>query len=526
VTGEVLPDRILYTSFGCVAWLPDASGFYTNAGRDVDTVDARKRILFHRIGDDRAGEPAALEFRERFVAPQISADGRYVVAVESEVTPRPAYLLDREAGGDWRPFLRDLAGTVIIGVFVADEYVAISTEGAPRGRVVAIPVASPLDHSTWRELVPEGDGVMRGISLVGDKLVLAELLDGSSRIRIFSTDGALEEEVPLPGRGSVKLDGLWWGQMAIDPVIAAGDGEFSFVFSTFTAAPALYRYVVEERRLEELAAPASRLEGATVRHLSCTSSDGAEVRYDVVHRKDLDLSKPRPTLVYGYGGWNIAFVPIYLGRYAPFIDAGGVFVFAYLRGGGEFGIDWWHQGRLARKQRTFDDLYAVAEDMIARGLTTSELLAAAGASNGGLLAGAAAVQRPDLFRVVVSKVPLLDLLRYDRDPMGSLFVIEYGDPRKPEDARVLAAYSPYHNIREGVDYPATLVVCGDQDVHCFPWHGRKFVARLQRATTSERPILLRIWEGYGHIAALVSEPWQTAEWLGFVMSELGMSPPS
>jgi prolyl oligopeptidase len=320
----------------------------------------------------------------------------------------------------------------------------------------------------------------------------------------------------------VNLNGLWWGHVAIDPAFAAGRDELAFVLSTFTDAPAVFRYDPGVGRLTEVAPPASRLDGMTVRRLACDGADGARVRFDAVHRADLDLSRPHPTLVYGYGGWNIAFVQIYLAQYAPFLEAGGVVVFAYLRGGGEFGLDWWHQGRLEHKQRTFDDLYAVCERLIADGATTPDLLAASGASNGGLLAAAAVVQRPDLFRAVVAKVPVTDMLRFMRDSYTAECEIEYGDPDDEALAPVLAAYSPVHNVREGTAYPATLVVCGGDDVRCLPWQGRKLVAALQHATTGERPVLLRVWEGYGHVSALVSEPWQTAEWLGFVLDELGL----
>ena len=240
----------------------------------------------------------------------------------------------------------------------------------------------------------------------------------------------------------------------------------------------------------------------------------------VVRRADAE--QPAPTLLHGYGGWNIAYgLPSYLGVLAPFVEAGGTLVLPHLRGGGEYGERHWHEARLEHKQRTFDDLYSVAEAVVARQISARDRLALVGASNGGLLAGAALTQRPDLFRVVVPLVPLLDMLEYGRDPYPAEYAVEYGDPRDSAFAPVLRAYSPYHNVRDGVRYPATLVVCGDADIRCPPWHGRKLVARLQQASIGERPIMLRVVEDAGHLTAVTRS---AHEWLGFVMAELGMMP--
>ena len=213
-----------------------------------------------------------------------------------------------------------------------------------------------------------------------------------------------------------------------------------------------------------------------------------------------------------------------MGELAAFVDAGGIVVLPNLRGGAEYGRAWWEGGRLANKQNTFDDLYTIAETLIAAGVTSSDRLAVAGASNGGLLAAAAAVQRPELFRAAVPLVPLTDMLRFPRDAYGREMSEDYGDPNDPAAAEGLFGYSPYHNVRDGTEYPAMLVVCAANDIRCPPWNGRKLVARLQRATSGDAPILLRVWPDAGHLSALGGEPQHTAEWLGFVMAELGMTP--
>jgi prolyl oligopeptidase len=520
-SGRVLPERIPHASFAKVAWLPDSSGFYYNAGIAPDTEQADKFIFFHRPGHEPPSEPEPVRVREEYVQPQISADGRYLAVLPSEIEPRPDYVKDIAGDGKWRPFLRDQSG-VFIGVFVGDSYVAITTDGAPRGRLVAVPLDGGHDRSTWRELLPESEAVLRSVSLVGERLVIAELVDGYSRIRVLSLEGEPEEEVQLPGDGNANVNATWWGHVIIDPMVASGESECAFTFSTFTQSPSVYRYDVRSRHLERIKEPKFDLGHLTTERLSCEGRDGAKVTLWAVRRTDGE--QPAPAFIYGYGGWNIAFLPIYLGIFAPFVEAGGTMVFANLRGGGEHGWDWWQAGRLAGKQVTYDDLYAVAEFLIAEGMTTAHHLAVAGASNGGLLTGAAVTQRPDLFKAVVSQVPLLDLMRYTRDAYTAECTEEYGDPRKPEEAAWVYAYSPYHNVREGTSYPATLVVCGEEDIRCPRWHGRKTVARLQHATTSEAPILLRVWSGAGHLAGLLGEPEKSAEWIGFVMHQLGMEP--
>jgi prolyl oligopeptidase len=459
--------------------------------------------------------------REEYVQPQISPDGRYLAVLPSEIEPRPDYVKDLAGDGEWRPFLRDESG-VFIGCFVGESYVAITTDGAPRGRIVEIPVAAGGDRSAWRELVPEGDGVLRSVSAVGGKLVVADLVSAHSRVRIFSLDGELEETLDLPGEGTVNVFGAWWGHVIIDPMIAAGPDEFTFTFGSYTRSASVHLYDMRTRRLKEVRKPQIELDDVTVEQMSCAGRDGAEVTFWTVRRAG--STEPAPTLIYGYGGWNIAFLQVYLGVFAPFVEAGGTMVFANLRGGGEYGWDWWHAGRLAHKQATYDDLYAVAESVAASGVADGDRIAVAGWSNGGLLTGVAVTQRPDLFRAAVSLMPLLDMMRFTRDSYSAECTEEYGDPRDPEEVGWVYAYSPYHNVREGEAYPATLVVCGGEDIRCLAWHGRKTVARMQHDTGADAPILLRVWPGDGHLAGGLAEPEKAAEWVGFVMAQLDLEP--
>lgn len=521
-SGRVLPERIPHASFARVAWLPDSSGFYYSAGLAPDHESPDKSVFLHRLGEAAPTKPEPVPVRTWYVQPQISPDGRYVVVLpRSGSDPRPTYLKDRAKGDRWLPFLDEQEG-VFIGVFAGDRYIAVTTDGAPRGRLVSIPLVSRPERSTWRELVPESKAVLRSVSLAGDKLVLAEIVDVHSRLRILSLDGTAEEEVELPGRGTANLSTTWWGQFVMDPMVASDDGGFTFTYATFTSSPAVHRYDLCSRRLRCIKAPRFELSGVDVEQLSCTASDGAPLSAWLIRRDD--APRPGPTLIYAYGGWNVALLPSYLGALAPFVEAGGSMVFANLRGGGEHGWDWWQAGRRAKKQRTFDDLYEVAETLVERGIASKDRLAVAGASNGGLLAAVAGTQRPDLFRAVVSQVPIVEMMAYTRDAFAAGLSEEYGDPRLPEEAPWAYAYSPYHNASDGTRYPATLFVFGGEDIRCLPWQGRKTVARLQHATACDAPILLRVWPGAGHGAGLLAGPDESAEWVGFLMHQLGMTP--
>jgi prolyl oligopeptidase len=519
-TGRVLPERIPHTSFGVVAWLPDSTGFYYNGSLGPDTEQPQKHIFFHRIGDEppTTPEPAIFRDDEDFIYPQISEDGRWVVAISSEAEPRPDSILDRTSGV-WQPFLIDLP-TIVNGSVLGDRYVAVTTDAAPTGRLVAIPLATPMDRSTWTELRPAGDGVMRSVTPVGDVLVVEELIDTSSRLLVLGRDGTHHATVPPTPPGSVSLTTHLYRQPIDPPIAPDGDG-FVFIWSTWDAGAAISRYDIGRGTvsvIEQAEPPAFPVDASL---LDAGAPGAPRATAWVVRRADRP-DGPGPTLVYGYGGWNIAFGhPAGLGAFGPFVEAGGTMVFAHLPGGGEYGMDHWLAGFRERKQGSYDALYAIVERLIADGIAAPDRVAVVGTSNGGLLAAVALTQRPDLFAAAVSLVPITDMLDYTRDPYTAEFALEYGDPRDPVAAAWLGAYSPVHAIRDGVRYPATLVICGDSDVRCPAWHGRVFTAKLQDATAGESEVLYRLRRDSGHLTSVQRE---MHEWLGFVMEHLGVDP--
>jgi prolyl oligopeptidase len=454
------------------------------------------------------------------VLPQVSGDGVWVACVSSEVEPC-VDSIRRVADGPhtWRPFLLEVPGT-FYGFFRGETYVCVTTNEAPRGRVVVIPLETPRDPATWREIVPEGRGVLRQVAQAGDRLVVVSFEDTSARVRLFDWDGSEVADLDLGDPAHVGL-AAGRSQSGVSPLVAADGDDLTFVRSSFGDPPVPVRIDARAPRVPALPAAG----GSVVSELRrAPSTDGYEVSYWLVRsRETAGRGEPTAALMFGYGGWNVAMgLPGYLDELHPFVDAGGALVFPHLRGGSELGDEQWQDGRLAVKQHTFDDAYAVAEALMADGVTSAGRLGIMGASNGGLLAAAAAVQRPDLFGAVAPLVPLTDMLRYERDPFVAEYAVEYGTAADPHWAEVLSAYSPLHNIRDGVEYPAVIVVCGDHDVRCPAWHGRVFVARLQEATASGRPVLLRVVPDTGHISAWTST---THEWLGFMMAELGLPSP-
>ena len=517
-TGGLLPDRIPDTSFGVVAWLPDSSGFYYNRSLDSDLVNPQKRIFLHRLGQAPESVPEAAITRpdEEYVYPLLSDDGRWLAAMSGDVEPRPDSIRDLRSDAGWRTFLIDTPGT-FVGCFEDDSYVCITTHGAPVAGVVRIPLPSGTATSTWKELVPEGPGVMRQVSVRGERLVVVDLVDTSARIRVFGVDGRQLDTVPLATPTSL-LPSAVHGQAMMDPLVHQSEDRLTFVTSGFATPPTVAAYEFDSRQLR-VSEPEPALPIALRAELVHTRGrDGTEVSYWLVQPRD--ATGPRPALMYGYGGWNLAFgLPGFLAELLPFVELGGAVVLPHLRGDGTYGESYWHEGRLAQKQRTFDDAALVAAHLVETGVAAPHAIALVGASNGGLLAAAAVTQNPQLFRAVVPLVPLTDMMNYTRDAYPAEFRTEYGDPSDAAMRAVLESYSPVHAVRPGVEYPSVLVVCGDHDIRCPAWHGQRFVAALREANTSDHPILLHIQPHSGHmIAQSVSAP----EWLAFVVSELGM----
>jgi prolyl oligopeptidase len=531
---EVATGRLLDVIEPCVAysgamvgWLPDASGYYL-----ADRVeDGRHRVRFVPVKPGTAVRPPHVFGLDEIpanvagVTIQVSPDGRQAITLAGP-HERIAYMVGDLALNQWHPLMPAGHEGECQGAWLdGDTYVArIHDADTPTGGVYAVPVASSQDRSTWRPIVAPGRGALKAASVVDGHVVLAEVLDCAVRFRSVALDGTGERVVPLQGPGTSMVAMLF---RRFD-----SNQAFTFDFGSFTRNTTHYRFDPRSGQLDTLGEPGTVVEGVTVTQRFARSLDGTAVPYFLVHRADLDLTQSHPAMVYGYGGFNVALMPTPLAHLEPFIRAGGILVHANLRGGGEYGKHWHDGGRLAAKWNVFADLFAVAESVIAAGLTRPERLAMMGGSNGGLLAGAAIAHRPDLWRVVVATVPIFDQmeplpLAAEFDAARAIFLEDYGSPADPLMSKVLYSYSPYHNVRKGTAYPAVYQVFGEKDLSCRPFNGRKFTAALRAATTSGQPVHCRVWRNVGHGASDgPTRVAQMTEWLAFMMHHLGMPLPA
>jgi prolyl oligopeptidase len=519
-TGRQLDLDLPYHPAWPVAWLPDSSGFFVDdrnfAGGEFTGND--DRIYLYRFGRPLPAAESLPVPRLRFPQVFMSAEGRYALLV---VDNRTDYVYSLGTG-EWLPFLAGAPGAHR-GDFSGDDFIAIVADKQhPRGRIVRIPLATRTDTTTWAELVPETDDVLLHLDVFGDRFVVGMLRELQTRLAVHDLHGTPRDVVELPGAGTAG------GRIATAAVLGEapfvrGGGEISFTFSTPTTSPVTYRYEVDSERLTALTEPAFTMEGCTTEQIVVTSHDGCAVPATLLYRSNL-ADRPLPTVIEAYGNFGLAMLPSFRETAVPVVEAGGCYVLAHLRGGGEYGRHWWDDGRLANKQHTFDDLYAVAEQLISAGRTTRGQLAFHGASGGGLTAGVAIVQRPDLFTAVVPRSPVLDLLNRDSDPLqDSIASREYGDITDPAQYAWMQAYSPVEHVIAGTDYPACLFVTGENDPRCKVWQSRKMAVLLGSATTSSAPVLLRIHSGRGH-AAVGAEAYaaETAEWLTFIGSRIGL----
>jgi len=516
------PDLVVADAWtGGVQWLRDASGFFVTA-LVGDPHDFRHGLFRwdRATGATTPQDLPELDDQPDYLLASVARDGRWVVGYRRLMRPLPVALLDLDdPQGAWQPLITHgehaVAGHVVDGALLA-----ITDLDAPNGRLVRIPLdAGAADPTAWTTLLPESDAVLRNLVLVGDLVYLHQLRDAWSEVIVLTADGSQVDTVPLPGHGVVN-DEVWPLSRLTG---ATGSDAFTFAFSTPVSSWAVYRHAPGDADITLVAPSAATIPGATVEERWVTSTDGARVPYRVV--RPAGSTGPGPVLVSAYGGYNVCWHATYPLGIAAFVAAGGTFVHAHIRGGGELGARWWQGGRMQHKQQCYDDLYAVTEDLLAAGVAERGRLALTGGSNGGLMCGVALTQRPELFRAVVPRMPLLDLVGACAEPYGRLAVsVELGDPDDPGDVRRLLSYSPYQQVRPGTAYPAVYLDAGDNDPRCPPWHARKMAAALQEATTSGHPVLLRVWDdaGHGWAAQRELEVDQDTAWLTFVMTELGM----
>jgi prolyl oligopeptidase len=520
-TRRELELAIPWTRACSLAWLPDASGFYYTRYPEPGSVAAgeenyRRRVFLHALGSPWQDDSlvfGADRPPEDWPTVELSPDGRFLaVAVTRGWTRTDVYLLDR-VERRWSTVVE--GREALFGVTPRDHALYLHTNlDAPRYRLLVADPRRP-DAESWRELIAEGDHVLEAVAVVGDRIVAVRLQDASSRLGLHDLEGRELGAPELPTLGS------------IDAVAGEWDGhEAFFGFSSFTLPPAVHRIDLARSVVE----PWDRVEADVdpdayaVRLVRYPSRDGTLVSMFLVQRRERPADGSGAAVLTGYGGFNISLAPAFGRSLLLFLERGGLYAVAHLRGGGEYGERWHRAGMLERKQNTFDDFSAAAEHLIAEGHAARDRLAILGGSNGGLLVGAALTQRPELFRAVVCQVPLLDMLRYHLFRIARLWIPEYGSADEPAAFGWLRAYSPYHHVTVGARYPAVLFTTGESDSRVDPMHARKMAARLQHASASGRPVLLRVEARAGHgqgkpVSKLLDE-W-TDVW-AFLFAELGV----
>ena len=487
-TGEDLADVLPPARYGQVTLAADGSGLYYERYGDVTP-----RVMFHAFGTPMADDVQLFgEGYERYQIPVtvISDDGRWMVVhvIEGSSGPTAIHVKDLERDTSFVTAIADGVSESWAG-FAGGELFIVTNLDAPNKRVVLADPADP-GFENWREVVPERDDVVvEAAAALGGKLAVSYLQDVQPRVAIHELDGTHVRDIAFDTLGSVGGGAGRW----------TSDEAF-FTFQTFHVPSTIYRYDIATGEQSVWVAPELPVDASAyeVDQRWFTSKDGTEVPMFVVHRPDVVLDGSNPTLLTGYGGFNNAMTPAFSALATTWLESGGVFALANMRGGSEFGEEWHRAGMLESKQNVFDDFIAAAEHLIAEGYTSSEHLAIRGGSNGGLLVGAVSNQRPDLFGAVVCTYPLLDMVRYHQFLVASFWVPEYGSSDDPEQFAYIHSYSPYHNVIDGGDYPATLYLSGDGDTRVAPLHARKMAALMQAKNGSDNPILLRYHTQAGH----------------------------
>ena len=497
---RTLEDAIQWVRFSGVSWTKDGRGFFysrfdePDEGEKHQVVALDQKLYYHRVGTSQS-EDVLVYHRpdqpEWGYGPHVTEDGRYLlIYVWRGAEPRN------------RVMYRDLMDPYAMPVDLIEEFEYrfsfVGNDGpvfyfrtnyeAPKNRIIAIDIRKPA-REHWREIIPERDEPLDGVGLVANMFVGRYLRDARTEVTLYAMDGTKVRDVTFPGIGSA------WGFGG-----KRTDTETFYTFSSFDTPPSIYRYdmLTGESTLIRRAEVDIDPEAFEVKQVFYESKDGTQVPMFICHKKGLELDGANPTLLYGYGGFGNSLTPGFSISRALWMEMGGVFAMANLRGGGEYGQEWHDAGKGANKQNTFDDFIAAAEWLRENGYTRPERLAIQGGSNGGLLVGAVMTQRPDLFGACLPAVGVMDMLRFHKFTAGRFWVQEYGSPDDPEMFPVLHGYSPYHNLEEGVEYPATLVTTADTDDRVVPAHSFKFAAALQHAQGGPEPVLIRIETRAGH----------------------------
>ena len=528
-SGELLEDELNWLKFGGISWTPDNKGFYYSRfpepedDQTFQSTNLNNRIYYHAVGTPQSDDLLVYgddEHPEWGFVPYVTEEGDYLVITVWKGTDDRYQIYYKSLQQADAPIVKLIDNFENEFSFIENygsQFLFKTNMDAPLGKVVSIDVANP-EPANWQTLVPEAEQALSSVSLVNHMLVCEYLLDAKTQIKMYDRAGEFVREVEFPGIGSA---GGFGGKKV--------HTETFYSFSSFATPPSIYRYDMEtgESTLFKQAEVDFDPQDYVVKQVFYESKDGTRVPMFIAHKKGLQLDGQNPTLLYGYGGFNISLTPSFSVTRLQWMEMGGVFAMPNLRGGGEYGQDWHKAGTKTQKQNVFDDFISAAEWLIENKYTSSDNLAIQGGSNGGLLVGACMTQRPDLYGACLPAVGVMDMLRFQNFTAGRYWVDDYGSSQNSKsEFDALYAYSPYHNLVDGTEYPPTMVTTADTDDRVVPGHSFKFAARLQEAHQGDNPVLIRIETRAGHgsgkpTAKIIEE---VADQWAFLARHLGMQP--
>lgn len=499
-TGRELPDHLKWVKFSGVSWTPDGKGFFYSRydepkeGETFTGANFYQKLFYHQLGEPQSGDMLVYERRDQKewgFGGRVTEDGRYLVISVWRGTERKNQVFYKELNKPDAKVVELIAGFDAEYGFVGNDgpvFFLSTNLDAPRRRLIAVDTAAP-EREKWRELVSQAEETLLDVNLVGERFFATYLKDASSLVKVLDLAGKHERDVKLPALGTAGgFDG------------DRKDKETFYSFTNFTTPGVIYRYDVATGQSEVFRQPKVDFSASDyeTKQVFYKSKDGTRVPMFITYKKGLKLDGENPTILYGYGGFDVSQTPGFSVSNLVWLEQGGVYASANMRGGGEYGRAWHEAGMLDKKQNVFDDFLAAAEWLIEHKYTSSKRLAIRGGSNGGLLVGAAITQRPELFAAAVPAVGVMDMLRYHKFTIGWAWASEYGSSDNAEQFKTLIRYSPLHNLRPNVKYPATLVTTGNHDDRVVPGHSYKFAAALQAAQAGSAPTLIRIETRAGH----------------------------
>jgi len=534
-TGADRPDLLQWIKFSGASWAPDGSGFYYSRydepekGHELQAVVKNQKVFFHRLGSPQSGDRLVYSRPDQpdwFFSANVTDDGQWLIVSVAEGTSPKSRVYYRKIGAPESDLVKLFDRYDAKYQFIDDvgtTFYFLTDKDAPRGRIVSVDVSAASAEPPLKDVVPQGAAAIENVSLVGDRFVVDYLQDAASHVKVIGRDGRFEKEISLPTLGTVA--GLTGKRT---------DRETFFSFVSFAYPVRIYRYDFDSGQNTIFREPKVPLAPTDfeVREVFYPSKDGTKIPMFLVGKKGTIVpAQDRPTLLYGYGGFDLAQTPTYTARVMTWVERGGLYALACIRGGSEYGEEWHEAGMLGRKQNVFDDFAWAAKWLIAEKYTTSAHLAIHGRSNGGLLIGATVNQHPELFGAAIAQAGVMDMLRYQKFTIGWAWASDYGSSDKPEEFAWLRAYSPVHNVVKGTRYPAVLVLTADHDDRVVPGHSFKYAAAMQAAQAGAAPILIRIETRAGHggggdlgsDTSVAKQVEESADILAFLEKNVGMT---